>query len=216
MAQVQKIIDTLVKGVGANHPDVARALTVLARCQKNRGMHHEAEESLKRALEIWEAAGEQPSQSEIGKINDALSQLADLYAEQNQNDKAIPLYERVLARQEATYGADHPKVAATLSSLGEAFLQLEKYPEAEQFYQRALSIDEGKLGPDHQSVLVSVLHLSTICVLTNRYDEAMVFMERGMKICDGLGEGPNIAKVRHQFEQLQAMAISQTKSSADA
>jgi tetratricopeptide (TPR) repeat protein len=215
LAQAQNAIDTLVRGLGANHPDVAKGLTVLARCQSNRGAYVEAEESLKRALEIWETA-EQSSQPEIGRINDALSQLAELYAEQNQNEKAIRWYERVLARQEGTYGADHPKVAATLSSLGEAFLIQEKYPEAEQFYQRALAIDEEKLGPDHPSVLVSLLNLSLICVLTERYDEAMVFMERGTKICDRLGEGPNVAQVRHQFEQLKGMALSQTKSSADA
>jgi tetratricopeptide (TPR) repeat protein len=214
LEQAQKVVDTFITGLGPDRPEVARALSTLASIQATADLYDDAEKSLTRALEIQEGLAQQePSESLAREIATTRSDLAHLYSKQQQFEKAIPLFKRVLAEREKVLGEDHPQVAATLTSMGEAFLEQEKYGEAEPLYQRALSIDEQKLGPEHPSVLVSLLNLALICVLTKRFGEAMVFMERGSKICDSLGEGPNITDFRKNFEQLKNLASSNAAES---
>ena len=72
---------------------------------------------------------------------------------------ARPLFERALAISEATYGPDHPTIAAALTNLAGALLDLGRPADARPLLQRALAIDEASYGPDHPEVAASLNNL---------------------------------------------------------
>lgn len=65
------------------------------------------------------------------QVASALANLAILYNQKNEHNKAQPLYERALVIFEANYGPDHPEVAHTLTDL--AVLHLERVREVVEF-----------------------------------------------------------------------------------
>ncbi len=63
--------------------------------------------------------------------------------------EAEALYLRALVISEASFGPDHPTVAAGLNNLAELFPVTNRLGEAEPLYWRALAISEASYGPDH-------------------------------------------------------------------
>ncbi|KAJ9516820.1 hypothetical protein QJQ45_027229 [Haematococcus lacustris] len=86
-------------------------------------------------------------------VAEVCSNLAIVYNQKGQTDKALPLYERSLMIYEKHFGPDHPEVAHTLTDL--AVLHLEQGREAvgRPLLERALAIQETALGPDHPDVI---------------------------------------------------------------
>ena len=93
--------------VGAEHPDTAMSLSILALLLQARPLHE-------RALAIREKVlgAEHPDTAM------SLNNLASLLQAQGDLAGARPLYERALAIREKVLGAEHPDTATSLSNLG--------------------------------------------------------------------------------------------------
>ncbi|MEM7741241.1 MAG: tetratricopeptide repeat protein, partial [Pseudomonadota bacterium] len=100
-------------------------------------------------------------------------------------DEAKPLFERAVAIDEKTLGAEHPNLATSLNNLA-GLLQAQvcrfelavlsvmaisqgNYDEAKSLYQRAIAATEKALGADHPDVanrlnnLATLLHVAQVC-----------------------------------------------------
>jgi hypothetical protein len=67
---------------------------------------------------------------------------------------ARPLFERVLAIDEATYGPDHPEVAMDLSNLASAHQDLGAPALARPLLERAIAIATARLPPNHPHLAI--------------------------------------------------------------
>ena len=90
------------------------------------------------------------------------------------------MYERVLASDERTLGADHPDTLATVGNLAEVLRQQGKLDEAKAMYERALAGQERALGADHPDTLSTVNNLAFL-------------------LGDGLGDAAGAAALRERF-----------------
>ncbi|PNW77316.1 hypothetical protein CHLRE_10g431150v5 [Chlamydomonas reinhardtii] len=86
-------------------------------------------------------------------VAEACSNLAILYNQKGEYDKALPLYERALKIYEKHFGKDHPEVAHTLTDLAVLHLEQGREEVGRPLLERALLIQEKALGPDHPDVL---------------------------------------------------------------
>ena len=110
------------------------------------------------ALAIGEAAYG-PDHPDVGRD---LNNLALIWRDLGQPERARPLAEQALAITEAAYGPDHPTVGAALNNLAFIWRDLGQPERARPLAERALAITEAAYGPDHPDVATDLSNLATI------------------------------------------------------
>jgi len=81
-----------------------------------------------------------------------LNNLALVYLDQGQLDRAGEYFRQVLALDLKIYGEKHPKVAQILQSLGATLLRGKKYGEAEASMRQALAVKLMSFPPTHWEI----------------------------------------------------------------
>jgi tetratricopeptide (TPR) repeat protein len=105
-----------------------------------------------------------------------------------QLDEARACYERALAIDEHSLGADSLPVSEVLLNLANVLTDRKQYAEASVALQRALRIDEDKLGPQHESVATALLSIAN--VLRRQQDNAGALdkLRRAASIFEATGQ----------------------------
>ncbi len=96
--------------------------------------------------------------------------------------EAEPLMRRALTIDEASFGKDHPRVAAHLNNLAQLLQDTNRPAEAEPLMRRALEINEASLGKDHPMVATDLNNLAQLLQDTHRLTEAEPLMRRALEI----------------------------------
>ncbi|PQO47907.1 FxSxx-COOH system tetratricopeptide repeat protein, partial [Blastopirellula marina] len=117
---------------------------------------------------------------------------------------AEPLFRRALEIYEASYGPDHPMVAAVLNNLAGLLHATNRLSEAEPLFRRALAIDEASYGPDHPMVAAVLNNLAGLLHATNRPSEAEPLFRRALEISEG-SNGPDHPTVAIRLNNLAAL-----------
>jgi len=109
------------------------------------------------ALAVFEKAfGADNPNVAVGSAN-----LAQLYVQAGQFDKAEPLYKRAVAILEKH--ADRQKdVSFMLAGLADLYTRQKRYPEAEAYYRRAIPALDKALGPDDATSVAIVNNFANI------------------------------------------------------
>jgi tetratricopeptide (TPR) repeat protein len=110
--------------------------------------------------------------------------------------RATELFERALAADEETYGANHPRVATTLGNLAAALEAAGELRGAQESYERALAIDERAYGPDDPTVAGDASKLASVLQARGEFASARVQFERALAIDEKtLGTGHPLVAV---------------------
>ena len=128
--------------------------------------------------------------------------------------EAEPLMRRVLAIDEASYGANHPTVAIRLNNLAQLLRTTNQLAEAEPLLRRTLAIDEASYGADHPDVAIDLNNLALLLQDTNRLADAEPLMRRALAIFEtSFGEGhPDVATLLNNLAQLLKATNQFTKA----
>jgi centrosomal protein CEP104 len=86
-------------------------------------------------------------------VADCLSNIAILYNQSGESDKALPMYERALAIFEKARGPMSQDVAHTLTDLAVLHLEAQRDAVGRPLLERALAIQTELLGADHPDVM---------------------------------------------------------------
>ena len=106
----------------------------------------------KEILQILEAEPELgPEHPDVATT---LNNLAGLYRQMGDYEKALPLYQKALDIREKVLGSQHPDVANTLNNLALLYSDMGDYEKALPLYQKALEIYEKVLGPNHPNTTI--------------------------------------------------------------
>ncbi len=164
--------------LGAEHLDVAAAITSLASAYSGKGDYVKAESLCRRALDIREKA--------LGKDHpataDSVNNLAAVYHYQGKYKEVEPLYKRALDIREKALGKDHPATAQSLNNLALVYVSQGEYEEVEPLHQRALDIREKALGKDHPDTAQSLNNLALAYERQGRFEEAEPLYKRSLDI----------------------------------
>src|SRR5712671_6051259 len=126
--------------------------------------------------------------------------------------EAEPLYRRALAIDEASYGPDHPEVAADLNNLAALLQDTNRRSEAEPMYRRALAIDEATYGPDHPNVAIRLNNLAELLRAANRRSEAEPLYRRALTIFEA-SYGPDHPNVATSLNNLALLLLATNRRS---
>jgi len=147
---------------------------------------HEAEEQLR--------AAEHEASPESAWHPAVLYNLAKILSATNRLEEAEPMMRRTLQILDASFGEDHPNVAATLNDLSLLLTNTHRLAEAEPMMRRALQIYEDSYDKDHPHVAATLNNLATLLQDTNRLDEAEPMMRRALQI-DEASSGKDHPKI---------------------
>lgn len=86
-------------------------------------------------------------------VAEAASNLAIIYNQRGDSDRALPLYQRALNIWEMTHGPHHPDVAHALTDIAVILLEGGHDVQGKQLLRRALGIQMELLGPMHPDVV---------------------------------------------------------------
>ncbi len=170
----------------------ASLLSGMASYQHGKAVYKEAEELLRRALEIRkkQLGSEHPDVAEV------LNNLGVLLKAQGKDGEAEPFYRRALEIDEEAellyrraleirvklLGLDHLDVVESLNNLAALLYNQGKYRESESLFSRALDICEKQHGLDHPYVALSVNNLGMLLKVQGKYREAESLYRRALEI----------------------------------
>jgi tetratricopeptide (TPR) repeat protein len=106
--------------------------------------------------------------------------LARLYQVQNKFQESADSWESVLRIQEAAFGVDDLKLAASLDYLATCRHALEQFPQAEAVLRRELAIHELNQGPRHAETTQVVESLAKFLYDRRNFTEAETLFHRAL------------------------------------
>ncbi len=190
--------------------DLSATLSNLGWTLRYRGRYGEAEQYLRRALDIDEHA--------IPIYEDAVRvrcvQLAQCLGEQGKLAEAEPFCRRALAISERVHGPNHQAVGVSLGTLAWNLEATNRLAEAEPLMRRALEIAERNSGPNHPDVARALGLLASLLRGTNRFAEAEPLMRRALAINEQC-YGTNHPEVASRLSSL-ALLLQATNRLAEA
>ncbi len=169
----QEALDAISKAIALREAagpriELAKDLTTAATLRLKLGDTKTAVETLKRALEIWDAELP-PGDPQCLAVLEAL---AGVYRDNAQYAEAEPLLMRALKLREAATGPDTAEVISTVDSLAYVNFGLKRFAEAEVFYKRLLSLWENSAGPEHPMVALTLDKMAEFYAFQQRYEQA--------------------------------------------
>ena len=111
-----------------------------------------------------------------------LNNLAGLYFEIGNYDKALPLYQRAFDIREKALGPKCPIFGSTLNRFGLLYHYMGDYDKALPLYQRALDIFENVLGPQHPVVATTLNNIAGVYLDIRDYKKALPLYYRAFNI----------------------------------
>jgi tetratricopeptide (TPR) repeat protein len=112
----------------------------------------------------------------------ALNNLAGLYFEIGNYDKALPLYQRAFDIREKALGPKCPIFGSTLNRFGLLYHYMGECEKALPLYQRALDIFENVLGPQHPIVATTLNNIAGVYLDIKDYKKALPLYYRALNI----------------------------------
>lgn len=199
LALARRVLDIREKELGREHPSVASALKNVAALNQRLGKTEDAKSFYKRALAIYEKAGETYAPQVINTLDALVS------AEDNPT-RAVSLSERSLALKEKSFGAKSIEVSAALFRLGHLNELLGNYSNAEQFFTRFIEANTGLKNGEPDDLGVAHMRMSCLMRKKGKNSEAAkhqtlaeevfrrVVDERGPVMESGIINGKAISK----------------------
>ncbi len=158
----------------------SRIMETIGQVYQNLGLFDEAEDLLKKALDVREEA----SGENHYYVGASLVNLGWLYLSQNRQAEAEPLIRRgvdILAQ----YNVDDPLAYARgLTMLGMILRDRGEFDPGQDSLERALDILEEARGKDHEDVSLPLYHLGWLHKLKGEYETAADYYERAYIILE--------------------------------
>ena len=108
--------------------------------------------------------------------------LANIYSDTGELDKAIEYYSKSLVMTLRTHGDEHPDVAAAYSNIGVIYDDQGNLTKALEYHQKSLEIELNSLGQDHPNVATSYNNIASIYSKIGEYDKALKFHNQSLAI----------------------------------
>ncbi len=113
---------------------------------------------------------------------DELEQQGITYAQAQQFDQALPLFEQALQLRQTTLGPSHPQVADSLYNLGKLTYYLGQYQQSVDYYQQALQIRETVTPPNEAGLVNTLVGLGISYGDLGDYPQAIQVIQRAYDI----------------------------------
>jgi tetratricopeptide (TPR) repeat protein len=179
LKQYEKALEEQIQLSGPAHEDVARVRNTLGFLCWEMARYKEALTHFNHALVICRAANAE------GKDTAAVyNNIAAVYDDQGDYDKALSWYEKALAIYEKVLGKEHPDTGTTYNNIAVVYKAQGDYGKALEWYNKALAIWEKVLGKEHPSTGTTYNNIAAVYKAQGDYDKALEWYNKDLAICE--------------------------------
>jgi len=166
--------------LASDDPLLAVALTDVAFALQASDRHEDAEPFFAWALMImYKGRAGNPLSTAT-----ALKNLANLYLDMNEYQKAEGAYRRALAEYRFVFDDDHPKIASIQNMLAASLRGQKSYFEAEQMYLKSIATYKSAYNGHHARLVAPIHNLAQLYMEMSRYEDAAVRLVSAMTIVE--------------------------------
>ena len=143
---------------------------------------------IKEALEIGEWS--KKDEAFLQSVSVLLNNMAGVYQEQGDYDKALEYYDKALEVRERVLGSGHPDTATTYNNMALVYKEQGDYDKALEYYDKALEVRERVLGSDHPSTAKTYNNMAVVYQEQGDYDKALEYYDKALEVSERvLGSG---------------------------
>ncbi|GHV34479.1 hypothetical protein FACS18949_10610 [Clostridia bacterium] len=113
-----------------------------------------------------------------------LHNIAHVYHDQGDYDKALELFYKALAISEKVLGAEHPSTATIYNNIACVYHDQGDYDKALEWYYEALAINEKVLGAEHPHTGATYSNIARVYHDQGDYDKALEWSYKDLKISE--------------------------------
>lgn len=186
----EKVVKLREQEFGSKNLKTGEALRNLGLIQQANGDKKEAEKTLEKAIEIYDA---NPLNTDAfhNELAQMLEILGFLKFGNGKTDKAIEIYERVVVEREKVFGKDSLETAKPLWSLANLYQGKRDYKNAEANYRRVLEIRAKTLGTRNLETQDAKNRYQCASIKNDNREEAENFIKSLNAEKGGIGILPN-------------------------
>ena len=108
--------------------------------------------------------------------------IANVYYEMHESEKAEIMYRTVRAAQTLLLGSENPHTITTGLNLASALHQGKKYHAAEKLFTELIEVQTKTLGPNHPDVLQATMNLANTLCAQGKLDDAIALFQNTLKL----------------------------------
>lgn len=128
---------------------------------------------LKRMVEYVKAF-----QDDTVEAESAYSNIASIYMEMGDYQKALEYYDKVQKIDETVLGLEHSQTAVTYNGIALVYFSMGNYTEALEYYGKARKIEENVLGPEHPNTLITYDNIGNVYRDLGDYQKALEYYDK--------------------------------------
>ena len=111
-----------------------------------------------------------------------LHNIARVYYDKEDYDKALPVYEESLRIRKQVFGDNHSDVAQSLNNIAGIYYSKRGYEKALPMYEESLRINKQVFGDNHSSVAYSLNNIASVYCTKGEYDKALSISEDSLRV----------------------------------
>jgi CHAT domain-containing protein/tetratricopeptide (TPR) repeat protein len=190
----EQALQTRLKELGINHPQVAVNYLNLGHLYRETGDFEKAENAYKMAISIQEISGG----SESLEVAVIINHLARLYLDKANFEAAETLCERAGSIFQKEVGINHLLYGMNRLNLGLVLQSQGRYARAGEVYQEGLAIIEGAAGPESEEMAMALSHIGDLSLQRGRYREGWKAFQEAQSIWEDIfgADHPNVASCK--------------------
>ena len=135
---------------------------------------------IKEMLEIGEWS--KKDEAFLQSVSVLLNNMAGVYQEQGDYEKALEYYGKALEIVERTLGNDHPYTATTYNNMAGVYKEQGDYEKALEYYEKDLEISERVLGSDHPSTATTYNNMAGVYKEQGDYEKALEYYDKALDV----------------------------------
>jgi CHAT domain-containing protein len=172
------------RALGPDHPRVARQLMAVVQPHSELNDLQFVRVNLERALAIVEKNAVNPDDYTVTAV---VHDLAILYDDLGDYDRAESYDLRALAGIEKQFGPENPRVTNVLLTLGVVAREKQQYAHALELLWRAHAIREKTLGVAHADTAAILISIANVYHEQGQYERALDTLRRAREVFDRFG-----------------------------
>ncbi|GHV09123.1 hypothetical protein FACS1894217_12710 [Clostridia bacterium] len=118
------------------------------------------------------------------EIAHLLHNIACVFHDQGDYDKALELRYKALAISEKVFGAKHPNTATTYNNIANLYHYQGDYDKALEWHKKALGIREKVLGTEHPDTAMTYNNIACVYHDQGDYDQALEWYKKALAISE--------------------------------